>query len=352
MEKLSVIVPVYNTYPYLRQCLESIINQTYKNLEIIIVNDASPYIEDDEICKEYAEKDKRIIYIKHDTNKSQGGARNTGIKAATGKYITFVDSDDYLHDLKGYEDVITIMEKNSYNHAILDHKILELDGTAKYVPIINKYYKKNKKINPKRIMNVTVFNKIYLTKELQDNNIYFEENMKYEDGPFTYKYILAINPNVIHTGKSMYMYRMQNESTTHNPKNLLDVPKSHQLIYDNIKEHGKEEEYTENIIKQFNWFNNGVWGLNKEDLKKYTKEYKDFMKNSNITPDKIRKYGDISYILQFIEDDEIRKMCQEILAPFKEIDNKIIPENKYIYKIKREIKRIIKQINMVLKFKN
>ena len=102
MEKLSVIVPVYNVYPYLRECLDSIINQSYKNLEIIIVNDASPYIEDDEICKEYASKDERIIYIKHEENKKQGGARNTGIKAATGKYITFVDSDYYLNDMIAY----------------------------------------------------------------------------------------------------------------------------------------------------------------------------------------------------------------------------------------------------------
>ena len=73
MEKLSVVVPVYNVYPYLRECLNSIINQTYKNLEIIIVNDASPYKEDDEICREYASKDERIKYIVHEENKEIGG---------------------------------------------------------------------------------------------------------------------------------------------------------------------------------------------------------------------------------------------------------------------------------------
>ncbi len=77
MEKLSVVVPVYNVYPYLRECLNSIINQTYKNLEIIIVNDASPYKEDDEICREYASKDERIKYIVHEENKEIGaGAKH------------------------------------------------------------------------------------------------------------------------------------------------------------------------------------------------------------------------------------------------------------------------------------
>lgn len=111
MDKLSIVIPVYNTYPYLRECLDSIITQTYKNLEIIIVNDASPYEEDDAICREYSEKDERIVYIKHTENKYQGGARNTGINVATGKYITFIDSDDFLLDNNIYMKIINEWKK-------------------------------------------------------------------------------------------------------------------------------------------------------------------------------------------------------------------------------------------------
>lgn len=91
--ELSVIVPVYNVAPYLRKCLDSILNQTFKNIEIIIVSDGPE--EDNKICAEYAAKDSRIIFIK-DIGKGLGGARNAGIDIARGKYIAFVDSDDWL----------------------------------------------------------------------------------------------------------------------------------------------------------------------------------------------------------------------------------------------------------------
>lgn len=92
--KISIIVPVYNVEKYLCQCLDSIINQTYKNLEIILVNDGS---KDNSpiICDEYAKKDKRIKVV-HQNNKGVSSARNKGIELSTGDYIMFVDSDDWI----------------------------------------------------------------------------------------------------------------------------------------------------------------------------------------------------------------------------------------------------------------
>ena len=92
--KISVIVPVYNVEKYLRRCVDSILNQTYRNLEIILVNDGSTD-SSLQICNEYVQKDARIVVI----NKPNGGlssARNAGLDAATGDYIGFVDSDDYI----------------------------------------------------------------------------------------------------------------------------------------------------------------------------------------------------------------------------------------------------------------
>ena len=95
MENLiSVIVPVYNIEAYLRKCIDSILAQTYTNLEIILVDDGSTD-NSGEICNEYAAKDARIRVI-HKGNGGLSSARNTGIDIATGKYIGFVDSDDYL----------------------------------------------------------------------------------------------------------------------------------------------------------------------------------------------------------------------------------------------------------------
>ncbi len=91
---LSVIIPVYNVESYLERCLDSIINQTYKNLEIILVNDGSTD-KSESICNYYAKKDNRIIVI----NQENGGssiARNTGLKNCNGEFIGFVDSDDWL----------------------------------------------------------------------------------------------------------------------------------------------------------------------------------------------------------------------------------------------------------------
>jgi len=107
--KISVIVPVYKVEPYLRKCLDSIINQTYKNLQIILVDDGSP---DNcgRICDEYAAKDKRIAVL-HQENKGVSAARNAGLALADGEYLGFVDSDDWiepdmyaylLNNLRGY----------------------------------------------------------------------------------------------------------------------------------------------------------------------------------------------------------------------------------------------------------
>lgn len=95
-ELISVIIPVYNVEKYLNQCIESIINQTYKNLEIILIDDGSTD-NSGEICENYSKKDPRIKVI-HQKNSGVSSARNKGIDIATGKYINFIDSDDYIEE--------------------------------------------------------------------------------------------------------------------------------------------------------------------------------------------------------------------------------------------------------------
>ena len=107
--KISVIIPVYNVEKYLRECLDSVINQTYKDLEIICVNDASTDSSPD-ILLEYAKKDSRIILINNEKNSKLGPTRNHGMEYATGEYIHFLDSDDWM-ELDAYEKLANYVSK-------------------------------------------------------------------------------------------------------------------------------------------------------------------------------------------------------------------------------------------------
>ena len=102
-DKISVIVPIYNVEKFLEKCIKSIVNQTYKNLEIILVDDGATD-NSGKICDEFSKKDKRIKVI-HKINGGLSDARNTGIQAATGKYISFIDSDDWIED-DLYENIV------------------------------------------------------------------------------------------------------------------------------------------------------------------------------------------------------------------------------------------------------
>jgi len=108
---LSVIVPIYNAAPYLRKCLDSIIHQTYQNLEIILVADGGSIDSSKEICEEYAKKDARVKVL-HRPHESLPAGRKAGVMAATGKYVAYVDSDDWL-ELGAYENLVMSMGEQS-----------------------------------------------------------------------------------------------------------------------------------------------------------------------------------------------------------------------------------------------
>ena len=159
MENLiSVIVPIYNVAPYLHECIDSIINQTYKNLEIILVDDGSSD-GSEKICDEYAKNDNRIIVI-HQQNKGLVCARKAGLKIATGEYIAYVDGDDWI-EIQMYEYLL--------------NKILEMD--ADFIDSGCIKQDKDKKISylPKResskIINLDIDIRYKIIKNLLIDNI-------------------------------------------------------------------------------------------------------------------------------------------------------------------------------------
>ena len=198
--KISIIVPVYNVENYLRQSLESIINQTYINLEIICVNDGST---DNSlmILKEYEKKDKRIKVISQN-NKGLAGTKNVGMKIATGDYITFVDSDDYI-DLNVYEKCIESIIK--YKPDIVVYQI-HFEKSKKQRIIKGKIYIndslsaiKNNKVFPSSC------NKVFKKKLLE--NEYFMEDIKYAEDLLFRDMIFPKASIIVLVPKISYHYR-------------------------------------------------------------------------------------------------------------------------------------------------
>lgn len=141
--KISVIVPVYNVEQYLDRCIESITNQTLKDIEIILVDDKSPD-NSPQKCDDWAKRDKRIKVIHKSINEGLGFARNTGLKNAIGEYVTFVDSDDWI-DLNMYSDLYLQCKK--YNADIIYSGLKRIDdnNNISFLPHIDKFsiYQKN-----------------------------------------------------------------------------------------------------------------------------------------------------------------------------------------------------------------
>lgn len=127
---VSVIITVYNLgRRYLVQCLESVINQSLKNIEIILVNDCSPLEEDDKVCSEYANKDKRIKYIKNGTNLGAGKSRMVGLSISKGYAVSFIDGDDFL-SLNLYEIAFYEMVKNNVEIVCYNYNMVNIEDTS------------------------------------------------------------------------------------------------------------------------------------------------------------------------------------------------------------------------------
>ena len=209
---VSIIVPVYNVEQYLERCLDSLINQTLQNIEIICINDGST---DNSlnILKQYIEKDKRIKIINQE-NRGVSVARNNGIEASQGEYIGFVDSDDYV-DLDFFENLYNKEKKEDAD--IVDTKYY------KFKKLKNNSQKLVKRSGVYMYYNFC-FN-IYRTQFIKDNNIQFPIGIKIaEDSCFELETLLKSNKTVIldKNKKSCYYYILRKNSATTNIINNIE----------------------------------------------------------------------------------------------------------------------------------
>lgn len=224
MKKVSVIVPVYNVEKYLRKCVESIKDQTYRNLEIILVDDGSPD-RCGEICDELARSDNRIRVI-HKENGGLSDARNAGMDVSTGDYIGFVDSDDYI-DEDFYEILVANLEKYDAEVSCCRYTNVWEDG--KKEPIGNDgaihVYEGTEALKEYlygKIMDPFSVNKLYRAELLgsakyPDYHFRFIKGILSEDNPFCIELFKQTN-NVVLIGSSKYNYLQAREGAITNTK--------------------------------------------------------------------------------------------------------------------------------------
>lgn len=234
MNKLiSVIVPIYKVELYLEKCLESILNQTYTNLEIILVDDGSPDKCPD-ICDHYQKIDNRIKVI-HKKNGGLSDARNSGLKIATGEFVSFIDSDDYI-DINMYEkmmnyaeefnlDIVECGVKHVYKNGILDNDeidkcICDSEEALKYLMLGKKFHQ-------------IVCNKIYKTELIRD--ILFEKGKIHEDEFWTYKIFMnAKRIGLLNENLYFYFHREGSIMSEGYTRKSLDGIEARYLRYKDI----------------------------------------------------------------------------------------------------------------------
>lgn len=206
---ISVVLPIYNVAPYLPKCLESVISNTYRDLEIICVNDGSSD-NSMEILKEYSEKDHRIVIV----DKENGGlssARNAGMRIATGEFIAFVDSDDWVHE-RYFEILLSMIKKNDADVSICSY--VRTKGDIDW-PEIGEY--KEQVVDALTMINTYAIKNFAwrrLFRRSSIEGIWFDENEKIEDYVFNMD-LIVFGPKelkMVYTDIPLYAYFMREGS--------------------------------------------------------------------------------------------------------------------------------------------
>ncbi len=232
MPKLSIIVPIYNSEKYLKECLDSLVNQTFKDIEIICVNDGSTDGSLN-IIKHFAQNDSRIKIINQE-NKGQSAARNAGLKIARSEWVTFIDSDDYI-DLNTYERALAVSNIDIICFGI------EVYGDNLYAArhADNDYYKIKYKdiinLNNKIRLNtdVSVCDKLFKKQIIDHYDIDFPEGMHFEDAEFYWKYIMCCK-TANYIDEYFYHYRRREDSIMHNTFHKSGIAVEHLYIIEHL----------------------------------------------------------------------------------------------------------------------
>lgn len=284
--KVSVIVPVYNLFNYISKCISSIVSQTYKDLEIIIINDGSTDNSISEINR-LASTDNRIIVIDK-MNEGVSVARNTGIERATGKYIMFVDGDDLI-DTDMVQKLIDKAEKNQADYVgggfifedpDIKKRRFSPDG---FSPVTFKNRDVFKNYLAGKYIWSSVWGGIYLRETINKNNVRFVPEIKYAEDVFFTINFMAFAKKVIICEDHFYHVLVRSSSVTRNCIHELDKSKKRPDVESFLKKNNLWDEYEEYYKAWFVRFSNyELYHLAlKVNYKTFNKFYEEYMQTTN-----------------------------------------------------------------------
>lgn len=262
MAKISIVIPVYNVENYIGQCLDSLISQSLRDIEIVCVNDGSTD-SSGEIIKKYAQEDSRFKIIEQ-ANQGPGEARNNGIRNSSGEYIMFVDPDDWV-EADALEKIYNFQKENNAQVVQFDYKeYAEATGQYSYVsfsdflrkkvhfdlPNGGSYSRKDVFEKKFKYIKLTVWSKVYKRSFILENNIKFPKNKQGEDDVFSIQVILNAD-KIYYIKDYLYIYRQRFNSAVHK------VSDEHFCVFENI-------ETVKKIIEQ-----KGLYQKHEKDFSKY-----------------------------------------------------------------------------------
>lgn len=277
--KVSVIIPVYNVEKYLRRCLDSVVNQTYKDIEVILVNDGSPD-NSKEICEEYVAKYSNIQLI-NQKNAGLGAARNTGLQYITGNAVTFVDSDDWL-ELDAIEYYVASMKKSDAD-IVVTQMIRKKEyfsnegtnGTTIKEEVLNQeqFAKKYFKIDGN---NIEYYACAKLYKREIAREVKYPVGLFAEDVPAAFGYIIR-SQKIFYSTKVTYNYFFNDNSLTAKFTDKdFDLEKIWDLVVEEAKVYGNEDYILYAKVNRykidFNLLCRIALSENKSDIEKYSQE--------------------------------------------------------------------------------
>lgn len=222
---ISIIIPVYNVEKYLSECIESVITQTYTELEIILIDDESTD-NSGKICDEYAVKDDRIKVI-HQRNSGAAGARNAGLRIATGEYLAFVDSDDYL-EKDAYEYMVTQLDVNQADviqcafRNVFVNRVIDRIMLPEFQEFSARSFLRRLTVD---WTGGLLWDKLYRRSLFA--NVYFEEGHKIDDEFFTYQGLMNAE-KILHSPKIIYNYRKRRSGI------MLNYTFQQQIVLDKL----------------------------------------------------------------------------------------------------------------------